>query len=165
MDDIVIFPSRKKLALLALGALAFVAAGVFIITEPSMPWVIQLLGGYLGVGFFGICLGYAALRLVRPVPSLVISKDGVFENASAIGAGMLRWSEIADVKIYSFMNQRFLGIVPKNLDEVLQRQNTVKRWLMRVNRGLVEAPFNVPESALPVTLEEILSQISARRSS
>jgi hypothetical protein len=130
-----------------------------------MPWVIQLVGGYLGVGFFGICLGYYALRLVRPVPSLVISKESVFENASAVGVGMLRWSEIAEVKIYSFMKQRFLGVIPTNLDEVLQHQNTVKRWLMRVNRGLVEAPINVPESALPVTLEDILSQINARRSS
>ena len=163
MDDIVIFPSKKKLALLAVGAFVFVAAGIFIITKPSIPWIIQLVGGYLGVAFFGLCLGYAALRLLKPVPSLVISKDGLYENASALGAGMLRWSEIADVKIYSFMNQRFLGIVPHNLDKVLQRQGAVKQLLIRVNGGLVDSPFNIPENALPVTLEEILVHINARR--
>ena len=164
MEDIVIFPSRKKLVLIAIGALGFVALGIFIIKKPEIYWVFRLLGGYLGVAFFGICLGYALFRLIKPVPSLVINDEGVFDNASAVGAGMLKWSEIAEVRISSFMGQRFLSIVPNNLEEILQRQNITKRWLMKANRGLVDSPFNVPETTLTLKLEEVLSLIDARRS-
>jgi hypothetical protein len=164
MEDIVIFPSRKKLVLIAIGAFVLAAIGVFIIKDPEIYWLIRILGGYLGVPFFGACLGYALFRLTKPKPSLVINDEGVFDNASAVGAGMLKWSEIAEVKITSYMGQRFLSIVPNNLEEILQRQSILKRWLMKANRGLVDSPFNVPEIALTLKLEEILSLIDARRS-
>ncbi len=164
MEDIVIFPSRKKLVLIAVGAFVFIAIGVFIIRKPEIFWVIRILGGYLGVAFSGACLGYALLRLTKPKPSLVINDEGVFDNASAIGAGMLKWSEIAELKIISYMGQRFLSIVPNNLEEILQRQSILKRWLMKANRGLVDSPFNVPEITLTLKLEEVLSLIDARRS-
>ncbi len=164
MEDIVIFPSRKKLVLIAVGAFVFIAIGVFIIRKPETFWIVRVLGGYLGVAFFGICLGYAIFRLIKPKPSLVINDEGVFDNASAVGAGMLKWSEIAEVKISSYMGQRFLSIVPNNLEEILQRQSILKRWLMKVNRGLVDSPFNVPETTLPLKLEEVLSLIDTRRS-
>ncbi len=164
MEDIVIFPSRKKLVLLAIMAIVFVALGVWIIKKPETYWLIRVLGGYLGVAFFSFCLGYALLRLIKPKPSLVINDEGVFDNASAVGAGMLKWSEIAEVKISSFMGQRFLSIVPNNPEEILQRQSIIKRWLMTANRGLVDSPFNVPETALTLKLEEVLSLIDARRS-
>jgi len=112
MEDIVIFPSRKKLVLIAVGAFVFIAIGVFIIRKPEIFWIVRVLGGYLGVAFSGICLGYAIFRLIKPKPSLVINDEGVFDNASAVGAGMLKWSEIDEVKISSFMGQRFLSTSP-----------------------------------------------------
>ena len=155
------FPSKAKLVRVAVGASVFVAGGVFILYSP--PTLTRLVVGYLVVAFFGIGLVYALLRLVKPVPSLVISSEGIFENGTAIGAGLLRWSEIAEVRIYTFMNQRFLGIIPTNLEEVLHRQSALKRGLMRLNKGLVETPFNIPENVLPVKLEEIVREIDARR--
>ena len=94
---------------------------------------------------------------------LVISQQGLFENASAVGAGWLKWSEIKDVKIHRFMSQRFLGIVPVDLNAVLGRMSVWKRVLMRTNARLVEAPFNVPEAALPLSLEDLLVRINAFR--
>ena len=88
MEDIVIFPTRKKSVLIAIGALGLAAVGVFIIREPEISLKVRILGGYLGIPFFGACLGYALLRLTRPKPSLVINDEGVFDNASAVGAGM-----------------------------------------------------------------------------
>jgi hypothetical protein len=163
MDDVVIFPGRKRLALLALGAVAFAAGGGFIVAEDTMPWFARFIGGYLGMALFAFCLVYACFRLAKPLPSLVIGREGLLENAQAVGPGMLRWSEIADVKIQSFLNWRFLAIIPRDLEAVLQRQGRVKQWLMRMKLRLVESPFNVPESALPVKLEDVLAYINTRR--
>jgi hypothetical protein len=164
METVTIFPDRRKLLILTLAALIFVVAGIFIIKDAALPFILRFIGGYCGIAFFGSCLAYGMMRLVKPVPSVVISNEGLFDNASATGAGMLRWSEIADVKIYSFMNQRFLGIIPHNPEEVVRRQRALKRCLIRLNRRLVQAPFNIPENALPVKLEEIFNQINGFRS-
>jgi hypothetical protein len=163
METVTIFPDRRKLATLAFGAFIFVVVGIFIIRDTSLPLIIRYIGGYFGSGFFGICLAYGMIRLLKPIPSVIISNEGLFDNASATGAGMLRWSEIADVKIYSFMRQRFLGIIPHNPEEIFRRQGALKRCLMQLNRRLVQAPFNIPENALPVKLEEIFDQINGFR--
>jgi hypothetical protein len=136
---------------------------MFIIRDASVPLILKVLGGYAGIVFFGMCLAYGIYRLMRPVPMLVISEQGLFDNASAVGAGWLKWSEIKDVKINRFMSQRFLGIIPVDLNAVLGCMSVWKRVLMRTNARLVEAPFNVPEAALPLSLEDLLVQINAFR--
>jgi hypothetical protein len=164
MNDFVVFPSRRKLLLYAVGALIFIAGGIFILRTPSIPWFDKVIGGYGGVAFFGLCLVYLLYRVIKPSPSLIINHEGIFDNASALGVGLLRWSEIADVQIYQFLNQRFLGIVPTNVDRVLERQSAMKRWLLKMNqRYFVSAPFNIPENVLPIRLEDVLAQIQRRR--
>lgn len=164
MPPFTVYPSKGKLVLLTAGSFALVVGGMFIIRDASVPLILKVVGGYAGIVFFGMCLAYGLYRLMRPVPMLVISEQGLFENASAVGAGWLKWSEIKDVKIYRFMAQRFLGIVPVDLNAVLGRMSGWKRVLMRTNTRLVEAPFNVPEAALPLSLEDLLVRINAFRS-
>lgn len=163
MPAFTVYPSKGKLVLLTAGSLVFVVGGSFIIRDASVPLILRVVGGYAGIVFFGMCLAYGLYRLMRPVPMLVISQQGLFENASAVGAGWLKWSEIKDVKIYRFMSQRFLGIIPVDLNAVLGRMSAWKRVLMRTNTRLVEAPFNVPEATLPLSLEDLLVRINAFR--
>jgi hypothetical protein len=129
MAPLTVSPSKRKLALLTVGSFAFVVGGIFIIRDGSVPLILKVLGGYSGIVFFGMCLAYGLYRLMRPVPILVISQQGLFDNASAVGAGWLKWSEIKDVKIYRFMSQRFLGIIPMDLNAVLGRMSVWKRIL------------------------------------
>lgn len=68
------------------------------------------------------------------------------------------------VKLHRFMSQRFLGIIPMDLNAVLGRMSVWKRVLMRTNARLLEAPFNVPEAALPLPLEDLLVRINVFRS-
>lgn len=65
-------------------------------------------------------------RLLMPKPAVVISDAGIFDNASAVGAGMLKWEEIADVFACDFMGQRWLGIIPMNEEVILGRQSRLK---------------------------------------
>ena len=135
----------------------------FIATQPSTSVFVKIVGGYVGVTFSGLCFLYAMIRLVRPTPSIVISASGLLDNASAIGVGQLSWPEISEVKIYSFMNQRVLGISLKNPRTVLDRQNSFKRFLMKINRGLVGTMVNIPPNILPIDLEHLLDEINTRR--
>lgn len=163
MIPLTIYPSRRKLGLAAVGALAFVGAGFFIVSDRTVPFFIKIVGGYGGIAFFGLCLPFCLYRLIRPKPMIVVSRDGLFDNASAIGAGWLRWHEIAEIKILSFMSQRFLGIVPVNLESVLARTSFWRRLFLRMNRQLVHAPINIPESVLPMSVDELLEKINEYR--
>lgn len=118
---------------------------------------------FSSISFFGLCLVYAASRLLFPKPSVVISRNGIYDNASAVSAGMLKWEEIAEIKPYNFMGNRALGIVPVDLETVIARQPLIKRLLFKMNKGLVNAPFSIPQVGLSVSVDELLKMINERR--
>jgi len=163
MNDFVIFPNKNKYVMLACFALVFLAAGVFIIFDPKASSTMKLNGGYLGVPFFGLFLGHCIYRILKPVPSIMVNGEGIFENASSVGAGLLRWSEIAEVKMFTFNNKRFLGILPKDMEQAQRRLLIHKRLLMQLNLWLVEVPIIITPKALPIPLERVLDEINARR--
>src|ERR1041385_4480948 len=116
MNEVAIYPKKVKLLTIALGSLLFVILSFYVARNHAMGldlWTIIIIS-YVGIPFFGLCLVYAIYRLLVPKPAVVISDEGIFDNASAVGAGMLRWEEIAHVFAYDFMGQRMLGIIPVN---------------------------------------------------
>ncbi|MDQ4077415.1 MAG: hypothetical protein M3220_14360 [Chloroflexota bacterium] len=166
MNEVVIYPKRVKLFAIAVGALGFVVLGFYFAQNRAimgLPLEVIVVTSYVGIPFFGLCLAYAIYRLFIPEPAMIISNEGIFDNASAIGAGMLRWEEIADVFSYDFMGQRMLGITLVNEEIVIGRQPRIKRVMVRMNRGLGAAPFNIPQSVLPISVDELLIRIEEHR--
>lgn len=163
MNEIVIFPSRRKTALAFLGSVGFVALGVFLIATAnggSDGWFMSLIGG-VAILFFGSIGLYIGYRLIRPSPALRINEDGIYDNASLGGVGLIRWEEIAEIFVYSLMGQKMLGIVPLDWPALLARQPRYKQALMNANAGVAEAPINIPQAILPMPVEELQEQILA----
>jgi hypothetical protein len=106
--------------------------------------------------------GYAVRRIVRPEPAVVINSEGIFDNASALGVGRIRWDEIAQMREYTFKNQTFLGIVPKDLDRLLASQPFWKRRTIHLNVALGVDPINITQVVLPVRVSELLREIRQR---
>ena len=166
MNEIIIYPKKLKLLAIAIGALLFVILGVYFAQNRvamELPLEVIIITSFVGIPFSGLCLVYAIYRLLMPKPAVVISDEGIFDNASAVGAGMLRWEEIADVFAYDFMGQRMLGIIPVNEGVVLRRQSRFKRVMAKMNKGIAPAPFNIPQSVLPISVDELLSRVEERR--
>ncbi|MEW6208222.1 MAG: STM3941 family protein [Acidobacteriota bacterium] len=152
---------------IAVGALTFVATGIYFAVDRQslrLPLWVIVISSYIGVPFFGLGFIYACYRLFVPKPLLIINRDGIFDNASAVGAGMLRWEEIAEIFTYTFWGERFLGIIPINPETVMNRQSSIKRFLMKLNRGLKLAPINIPQPGLPMSVDELQSMIEEYRS-
>jgi len=76
---------------------------------------------------------------------------------------MLKWEEIAEIYPYDFIGQRALGIVLGNVEVVMSRQPFIKRILAKMNRGLVGAPFSIPQNMLPMSVDELQKKIEERR--
>ena len=130
LNEVVIYPKKVKLLAIAVGAVLFVILGFyFALNRVAMGLSVRtiIITVYVGIPFFSVCLVYAIYRLLIPKPAVIISDEGIFDNASAIGAGMLKWEEIAEVLAYDFMGQRMLGIIPLNEEVVFRRQSRFKR--------------------------------------
>ena len=156
--DIVLYPARSKMALLALGGL------LFVLCAP----VVWLTGGLLlravavlDVLFFGFCTAFALGRLLHPRPSLVIDDVGVTDNASAIGAGLIRWEEIVGVEMTAMGTNRFLVLIVKDPEAVLARQPRYRRAAMRANVGMIGSPVAIP-GHMTGSLEDVLRHIQSR---
>jgi len=164
-DRLVVYPSRVKMFFVLLGAIAFVVLG-FWIASPEVasrvaPWKV-LVASYVGVPFFGTCGLYASYRLVRHRPSIEIDATGITDNASAVAVGHLSWDEIDYVRPYECSGQSMLGIFPKDLGALLARQNAWRRTMMKLGLGMGGAPVNIPQTTLPMTVEELAEILRTR---
>ncbi len=146
-------------------AVIFVLAGVFFGfqgTDPGVPGWMIFVATWIGVPFFGLCAFYGIFRILDSAPLVVINDEGIFDNASALGAGLILWDEIEGSGVYEISNQKMLEIVVKDPQAVISRQPWYKRYIMHINKGIWNAPFNIPQAAMPVPVEEVSQTINAR---
>jgi len=163
-DAIVIYPSKKKLLLMAVGAAVFVGLAIFMLlsSDPEFrDWDVRAALIASAV-FFGLCLAYALWRLARPTPSLIIHPSGIFDNASALSAGFLRWDEISRIFVAQIKNQKFLAVAVKDVEGLLNSQTGVKAKLMRMNVRLAGSAVSIPANTLPISLEELIRNIQLK---
>ncbi|HTG94367.1 MAG TPA: STM3941 family protein [Pyrinomonadaceae bacterium] len=118
---------------------------------------------YISTLLFSLPLFYTCYRLLKRSPALIISQQGIFDNASIFSAGMIRWEEIKSLIIYSVMDNRMLGIIPVDIEPILARHSRVKRFLLSTGNDPSAAPFAIPEDLLPMSLEELLANIETYR--
>jgi len=167
MDDIIIYPSTGKMAFLAFGSLAMaVGCGSMVVFQKEMEvpdgvMVVAVLGALMLFGAFF----WALFRLFNPTPSVIVNRDGITENASAIGAGLIRWDEIAEVTIYKMNYTTNLGIIVTDPESLFRRLPSGKSSLMRASYKLTQCPISIPQSTLPVSAEDLAQQIIAYRQS
>jgi hypothetical protein len=148
--EIVIYPSKVRLFTLLLLDVVFglvAALLVFLWWTGEIRTVLALVFGTLGVLGALFAGPYLAFRLVVRRPALVIGPEGILDDSSILRAGFMRWDEIE-------------GIMPKDVHDLLARQSSVKRCLMRANMGLGASPINVPQSVLGIKVADLASQLA-----
>lgn len=154
-DATVIYPSRRKLLLLACFGAGFVALGFFLLRSTSTweHWI-----GLASILFFGLCTLHIVVRIARRTPTLIIHPSGIFIH----GAGFLRWDEISDVFVKRIQGQLFLAIDVKDVEALLSRQSWPKARLMKMNRGLFGAAVYISANALPMSIEERIQSVQQK---
>lgn len=111
MDDFVAYPSRWRIALLIVGACAFVALGLWMLGAFGLPstsgrhspgFILAL--GWSSVFFFGLCALAWVRRLFDVREQLRIGPAGV--QSAQWSEETIPWSEIIDVTIWSYKRQK-----------------------------------------------------------
>jgi hypothetical protein len=161
--------------LLAVPSAAICAGWLLTLTEtsPATPLAFVIFSRLLSLPIFLICVAGVVLfggglifflgRLLtfwRPI--LEVDAHGILDRASAVSVGFLRWEEVKDVRFANIYGQRYMSIRLENEQQVLARQNPLKRLLMRINRRyFTKTTANVPMNILAITEEELLTEVQS----
>jgi hypothetical protein len=156
--------SRGKLALLVLGAAAFVAVSVLLLVftdfrDPKAPPRVFLWAGAL---FFGACLVAGARSLFRRTPGLVLRADGFVDASSPISVGFVPWKDVAALAIATIHSQRMLVVKLHDPAPYLARGNALARLVHRANLKLTGSPINLASNSLRISFDELVQLVTAR---
>lgn len=163
MDDIIIYPKRKRMIMLSIVSLVFILLGaVFIGVAMVEDEKLLLTIGVFVALFFGLCLIFYLKIIFNPKPAVIITEEGIEDQSSYIAAGLVRWGEIESIGLSEFSGQLFLGIVTYDRQLIINRASGLKRLLNNLNRGLLETQVNIPVKNLAYPTEDLLEQIDTR---
>lgn len=160
---LVVHARRGRLVLVAFGALAFVALGLWIRTLPSneVNEFKRLIAVYRGVPFFALCFVFAIVRLATNRPMLVVDAEGMILGATAFSPGRILWHEVVELRSVTFKNQKSVGVVTDS--EVLRRFGMLTRFMAHANIALTGVPFHIPQATLPMSAEELIEKVQRIR--
>lgn len=160
-EELVIYASRWKLLLLFLRAASSVVGGVRLLVLGLAGPAIDILWIIVGIAllFRGPGAGYFLFRLLFSRPILAVTEEGIVDNASAAGVGLLRWEEIENVITFEKNKQRFVGIVPKDIEAVVARQDAFTAFLIRYNLREGLAPISIPQMILPMRVDDLAAAL------
>ena len=167
MNDHTIPASRLRLLGQFVGGLVFAALGVNMMLFPTRHGLFARFIGFVVTAFFGsvaVSILYRVVKssLVKPAPAIIINAQGIVDNASGVSVGLIPWDQIDEVREYRVQNQVFLGIFPKNLDALLEKQPRWKRAAIRANLSIGAAPVNIPQASLDTKVSELVREIEQR---
>jgi hypothetical protein len=120
------YSPKGQLALLSIGCV--LVAGSWFVAATNAD-VVYRTAGWLGVGFFALCILIAGKRLIAGGVPFVFQLGGIeFPGGSF---GLLPWTEIKDYAVVTIRGNYFLALTFHDPDRVLSRVSAAKRrWAL-----------------------------------
>jgi hypothetical protein len=164
-NETIIALSRTKTLLLVVVACAFVAIGVWMLQMDSAaieaqrrfnsPLLVRGIG-VLAILFFGLCAVFGVRKLFDKKPGLVLSPAGLFDNSSAVSAGLIPWSEITGFAVFEVQKQRTLIVGVANPGKYVEAGGPLKRALNRANLKMCGSPIAITSSSLKIGFDALV---------
>ncbi|TGE06581.1 STM3941 family protein [Hymenobacter fodinae] len=151
-EDLIYYNSRKRHALLTLGALAFVAMGVFMIVTKGN-WGL----GLITIVFFGAGAAVGAWQFLDTRPRLRITDEGILDRT--LGVGLIPWTDITDAYVRSINQENFVCLHVRDEQAYLSRLSPLKRKLAGANAALGFTPLSINLSGVDLNPEQLLEYI------
>ena len=169
-DEKIIELSKRKIAMLLLGSLLFVAAGIWFLTfdaesirtdsgfrllfnSPPLAYGIGLVAITV-FGFFGF---QAIKQFLNKKPGLIFNSSGIVDNASSASAGFIPWSDVLGSHVFEMQGQKMLVIMVKDPEKYANQGSALKRKLNQGNFNMVGSPISISSITLKTNLSELQS--------
>lgn len=156
--------SKTKLPLGIGGSILFVVLGYYLFTTIAEqqtrfnPTIVKGVG-IAGILFFGATLMHGIKKMFDKTIGLTIDENGIFDNTNASSVGLIKWTDISDIKTEQVASTKFLLIYTTNPDFYLEKVKGFKRKLMEGNNKMYGTPLSITSTTLKFNfndLEELL---------
>ncbi|HWJ29515.1 MAG TPA: STM3941 family protein [Flavisolibacter sp.] len=162
--------NKTKILVMLLGALMFVAIGIWFVVDPpeidNSYWgnpTRLAIAGYAAIAFFGICAAYFISKLPDKKPGLIIDETGLIDNSSGIAAGHILWTDIENISALEIHKQRLVMLEVRNPQDYIDRQkNFLKRKSMAMNYKMYGTPLSISANGLKIPFPELLGIITRK---
>ncbi|MBI1306441.1 MAG: hypothetical protein GC181_07495 [Bacteroidetes bacterium] len=155
--------SKGKILLTIIGSIAFVCGGIWMwnltsgAQDPGS--IFYKIVGVVSVLFFGSTGIYGLLKLFDFKPGLVINKDGLLDNSSALSGQLIKWIDITGFEIGNVQKTRFLLIYVSNPDYYVNQASRYKQKWMNASQKMFGTPLSISSTALKCNFDELVEMI------
>ncbi|KIC89406.1 STM3941 family protein [Flavihumibacter sp. ZG627] len=162
--------SKKKILLMLVGSLAFVAIGIwFVISPPAIsnsywgnPTKLAFVG-YASIFFFGLCAFLLFRKLSDKKPGLIIDNTGITDNSGGVSAGQILWSDLEDISVMEMHRQKLIMLHVKNPQEYIDKQTSgFKRKMMQMNYNMYGTPLSITTNGLKISFDDLMATLIAK---
>ncbi len=162
MDKIVIKQNQLKQFSLLLLSIIIVVSSVFVffINMPifGITFVSKIIGA-AGIIFFGAASIYIIKCFIKPKAVLVIDRNGITDNSSAVSIGFIPWHDIKSVYIKDVLNESFICIDVENIEEKLKGLSSFKKTMIKRNLKTGAPPVSITLGSTSYKPEKVLEII------
>jgi len=166
MNKVEIPLSKTKLLLGISGSILFVAAGVFLFVIANnqtrfSPTLVKV-AGMAGIIFFGATGVYGIIKMFDDNIGLTIDENGITDNTNASSVGLIKWSDITEIKSAEVVSTQFLLIYTANPEYYLDKVKGFKRKLMEGNNKMYGTPLSITSNTLKYACKDLEKLICDR---
>jgi hypothetical protein len=145
----------------------FTLLGVWV--GHSAPLAIRFIVGAIGFVILALFMGWSALYYgywaLTTQPLLAINSDGIVDNGSVVGFGLIRWHEIRDIGVYKSTQGGtvYFCVIPNDKDALIARLPFLRKLMYYTLWWSIRgpSPMIIPQAILPVPARELVNRISS----
>lgn len=167
MEKVEIQLSKKKIILLSIASFLFVVLGILFLIYPEkfISYIMRSeefirMAGIASILFFGATGIYGIFKMFDNKVGLTIDENGITDNTNATSIGLIKWSEITEIKTQQVMSTKFLLIFVDDQTKILERASGMKRKLMEANAKMYGTPISITANTLNFDFDQLESLIN-----
>ena len=167
MSKIEIPLSKTKLLFGIGGSILFVVLGYYLLMTIAdqqtrfNPTLIKGVG-IAGILFFGATLIFGVKKMFDKTIGLTINENGIFDNTNASSVGLIKWTDITEIKTEQVASTKFLLIYTNNPDFYLDKVKGFKKKLMEGNNKMYGTPLSITSNTLKYSFNDLESLLKTR---
>ena len=167
MNKIEIPLSKTKLLFGVSGSILFVVLGYYLLTTiadqqtRTNPTIVKAIG-IAGISFFGATGVYGIKQIFDKSVGLTIDENGIIDNTNAASIGLIKWSEIIEIRIEQVVSTKFLLVFTNDPNEILERVSGMKRKIMAGNMSMYKTPLSITSTTLKYNFDDLEKLLKVR---
>lgn len=166
-EQTIVYQSKKKLVGQIIFCIAFVAVGIWILTNKNRidktfveTYRLNLFIGGLTVLVFASFLSLWIFKLLDKKPGVLVDENGIVDNSTYISVGKIPWSDIESVKPSNYSSNVITVILKEPAKYIDKQKNPIKKKLLKANYKKNGSPVNIQTLSLNTDNKNLINAIN-----